>query len=58
MGCFAHFPCVRVRPLLYLKIAHRRELYKERGGKMVELDQFKYTLNGYQGPLVELRDSL
>ena len=30
----------------------------ERGGKMVEFDQFKYTLNGYQGPLVELRDSL
>ncbi|MCI8416273.1 MAG: peptide chain release factor 2 [Lachnospiraceae bacterium] len=25
---------------------------------MVELDQFKYSLNGYQGPLVELRDSL
>ncbi|WP_300846722.1 peptide chain release factor 2 [uncultured Acetatifactor sp.] len=25
---------------------------------MVELDQFKYTLNNYQGPLVELRDSL
>ncbi|MBP3337994.1 MAG: peptide chain release factor 2 [Lachnospiraceae bacterium] len=25
---------------------------------MVELDQFKYTLNGYQTPLNELRDSL
>ena len=22
------------------------------------LDQFKYTLNGYNGPLVEVRDSL
>ena len=25
---------------------------------MVELDQFKFILNGYEGPLVELRDSL
>ena len=26
--------------------------------EVVELDQFKYTLNGYEGPLEELRDSL
>ena len=25
---------------------------------MVELDQFKYTLNGYEQPLKEVRDSL
>ena len=25
---------------------------------MVELDQFKYTLNGYTEPLKEVRDSL
>ena len=52
------FSCVSAPALLYLIAARARELYKERGGKMVELDQFKYTLNGYQGPLVELRDSL
>lgn len=25
---------------------------------VVELDQFKFTLNNYEGPLEELRDSL
>ncbi len=25
---------------------------------MVELDRFRYELNGYEGPLEELRDSL
>ena len=31
---------------------------KERGDTMVELDQFKTTLNAYKEPLVEVRDSL
>jgi len=31
---------------------------KERGDTMVELDQFKTTLNTYKEPLVEVRDSL
>jgi len=26
--------------------------------KMVELDNYKVELNGYEGPLVEVRDSL
>lgn len=30
----------------------------ERGDTMVELDQFKTTLNTYKEPLVEVRDSL
>lgn len=34
------------------------KLLKERGDYMVELDQFKFTLNSYQKPLIELRDSL
>ncbi len=34
------------------------KLLKERGDYMVELDQFKFTLNSYQKPLMELRDSL
>jgi len=34
------------------------EINIERGDIMVELDQFKFTLNGYQKPLEELRDSL
>ena len=32
--------------------------YKEEGAVMVELDQFKYTLNTYKTPLTEVRDSL
>ena len=28
------------------------------GEAVVELDQFKYTLNKYEKPLVEVRDSL
>jgi hypothetical protein len=28
------------------------------GEAVVELDQFKYTLNTYEKPLVEVRDSL
>ena len=28
------------------------------GDFVVELDQFKYILSGYEGPLVEVRDSL
>ncbi len=35
------------------------EKYKtERGGTMVELDQFKTALNALKGPFVEVRDSL
>lgn len=30
----------------------------ERGENVVELDQFKSTLNAYETPLKELRDSL
>jgi hypothetical protein len=30
----------------------------ERGEIVVELDQFKYTLNSYTQPLIEVRDSL
>ena len=30
----------------------------ERGESVVELDQFKSTLNAYETPLKELRDSL
>lgn len=33
-------------------------LFIERGDTMVELDQFKTTLNTYKEPLVEVRDSL
>lgn len=31
---------------------------KERGDTVVELDQFKVTLNTYREPLQEVRDSL
>ncbi len=31
---------------------------KERGDKVVELDQFKTLLNAYEEPLAEMRDSL
>lgn len=31
---------------------------KKEGVVVVELDQFKYTLNNYAQPLTELRDSL
>lgn len=31
---------------------------RERGDIMVELDQFKFTLNSYAEPLMEVRDSL
>lgn len=31
---------------------------KDRGDNVVELDQFKSVLNGYEQPLKELRDSL
>ncbi len=36
---------------------HRIE-NKERGDKMVELDQFKTLMNAYEEPLAEMRDSL
>ena len=32
--------------------------YKTVGETVVELDQFKTELNSYEGPLVEVRDSL
>ncbi|ERK44232.1 hypothetical protein HMPREF0373_02126 [Eubacterium ramulus ATCC 29099] len=31
---------------------------RERGDQVVELDQFKTTLNAYRHPLQEVRDSL
>ncbi len=31
---------------------------RKEGDTMVELDQFKFTLNSYREPLVEVRDSL
>ena len=37
---------------------NREQNEKERGDTMVELDQFKTTLNAYKEPLVEVRDSL
>lgn len=33
-------------------------IIKKEGVVVVELDQFKYTLNNYAQPLTELRDSL
>ena len=36
----------------------RRILRKERGGNVVELDQFKTIMNAYEEPLAEMRDSL
>lgn len=35
-----------------------RNSNKKEGVVVVELDQFKYTLNNYAKPLTELRDSL
>ena len=44
-------------PLLCAIINHRKT--KIKGGEIVvELDQFKVTLNSYAEPLVEVRDSL
>lgn len=37
---------------------HMRNENKKEGVVVVELDQFKYTLNNYAQPLTELRDSL
>ncbi len=34
------------------------EYNKERGGNVVELDQFKTIMNAYEEPLAEMRDSL
>ena len=34
------------------------QIKNERGDTVVELDQFKVTLNSYRGPLQEVRDSL
>ena len=34
------------------------EIKAERGDTVVELDQFKVTLNAYRAPLQEVRDSL
>ena len=34
------------------------EIKAERGDTVVELDQFKATLNTYKDPLQEVRDSL
>ena len=31
---------------------------EEKVNKVVELDSYKYTLGTYEGPLVEVRDSL
>lgn len=35
-----------------------RNYNKKEGVVLVELDQFKYTLNSYAKPMTELRDSL
>lgn len=35
-----------------------KKIIFERGERMVEFDQFKFILNQYEGPLVEVRDSL
>lgn len=32
--------------------------FQERGDRVVELDQMKYTLNTYKQPLLEVGDSL
>ena len=33
-------------------------IYRKKVKPVVELDQFKTELNSYEGPLVEVRDSL
>ena len=38
--------------------AEERNKTKKEGVVVVELDQFKYTLNSYAQPMTELRDSL
>ena len=38
--------------------ATKRLKCKERGDSVVELDNFKSTLQGYKAPLQEVRDSL
>lgn len=38
--------------------AIKRLKCKERGDSVVELDNFKSTLQGYKAPLQEVRDSL
>jgi len=35
-----------------------KKIKKKEGVVVVELDQFKFTLNSYAQPLTELRDSL
>ena len=36
----------------------KKNIRKERGGNVVELDQFKTIMNAYEEPLAEMRDSL
>lgn len=43
----------KIKPSITMEI-----IKKERGDTVVELDQFKVTLNSYRGPLQEVRDSL
>ena len=45
---------------LWVKAVGRaeRNYNKKEGELVVELDQFKYTLNSYAQPFTELRDSL
>lgn len=39
-------------------INNLKNIEKKGSDFVVELDQFKFTLNNYEGPLEELRDSL
>ena len=41
-----------------MKIHIIKYIFQERGDTVVELDQFKVTLNTYRNPLQEVRDSL
>ena len=47
-----------IQTVLYEKNIRIKNKNKKGCDYVVELDQFKYTLNGYEGPLEELRDSL
>ena len=59
-GCYR---CPLEKQLLNLKqnlklLKKKKNIRKERGGNVVELDQFKTIMNAYEEPLAEMRDSL
>ena len=56
---FVHAAAVRSTRTAVEETHNAHRFYFNKGGDiMVELDQYRYELSGYTGPLEELRDSL